>query len=285
MLRRFLGLQAAAPLAAGLLPLGAARAAMPPREPEPDHARARLIAERTAAAPGSTITLGLVVDMDEGWHVYWNGRNDTGYPVTVELDLPEGWTRGPTLYPPPERHIAPGGIIDHIYEGRVTLLIPVTIPADAEPATAEITGTADWLVCREACIPGDAPVRATIAVTPDTAAAERTADTALIEASRRAMPVALADSTLTAWVERDTLVIESAAPGNLEFYPSAASAALAEPIASAAVSASDGPARLTLAPAEGRPDEISGVASFRDADGTRIAVTIDGSALVRRAED
>ena len=48
--------------------------------------------------------------MQPGWHVYWNGRNDTGTPVRITLTVPEGFAAGDVLWPAPVRHVAAGEI-------------------------------------------------------------------------------------------------------------------------------------------------------------------------------
>ena len=60
----------------------------------PGHAFTRLIAETTMLSPGETCTLGVAFDIEPGWHLFWNGTNDTGYPISVSLDLPPRLPRG-----------------------------------------------------------------------------------------------------------------------------------------------------------------------------------------------
>lgn len=118
-----------------------------------------LVAERDRVVPGQTILLGLTFDLDDHWHIYWDGRNDTGFSPTVDWTLPEGVTVGPMLWPAPHRYESPGGILDHVYEGRPTILIPVTIGDGILPdTTLQIAGQVEWLVCNDVCLPGFGPV-------------------------------------------------------------------------------------------------------------------------------
>lgn len=117
--------------------------------------RASLIAEATRVTPGQTLLLGLHFDLDDMWHIYWDGRNDTGFAPTIDWSLPDGVEAGPMLWPAPNRYVSPGEILDHVYEGQPTILIPVTIDAGVEPGTTlEIAGEVEWLVCKELCLPG-----------------------------------------------------------------------------------------------------------------------------------
>ena len=61
---------------------------------EPEHARMTLIAETDAAVPGATLWLALDFVIDDEWHIYWPGHNDSGFAPQWTLSLPEGWTEG-----------------------------------------------------------------------------------------------------------------------------------------------------------------------------------------------
>lgn len=121
--------------------------------------KASLIAETTRVMAGQTILLGLHFDLEDEWHIYWDGRNDTGFSPTIEWTLPEGVKAGPMLWPAPHRYESPGEILDHVYEGQPTILIPVTIGHGAVPGKKlEIAGEVEWLVCKDLCLPGFGPV-------------------------------------------------------------------------------------------------------------------------------
>lgn len=131
----------------------------------PGHARPRLITEAGSITPGKAFDLGVTFDIEPEWHLYWNGLNDTGYPIHVDPVLPAGFRADTLLWPAPERRTSPGNILDHVYSGRVTLLLPVHPPADLTPGTqATFTCRLDWLACREACIPGADTVSLTLPV-------------------------------------------------------------------------------------------------------------------------
>lgn len=123
---------------------------------EPDPAKPRIIAEFDGLIPGRVNTVALTFDLEPGWHVYWRGQNDTGFPIKATFSVTGGNSWGEPLWPAGERHVSPGEILDYVYEGdEATLLLPVLVPDSVEPGTdVKITAEAEWLVCREACIPG-----------------------------------------------------------------------------------------------------------------------------------
>ncbi len=119
---------------------------------------ASLVSASAAARPGETIDAGLRLKMRDGWHVYWKNPGDAGLAPKIKWTLPAGWTAGQLSWPAPRR-IAAGPLTSFGYEGEVILPLSLTVPADATPGTrAHLTAKADWLECREACVPGKALV-------------------------------------------------------------------------------------------------------------------------------
>jgi DsbC/DsbD-like thiol-disulfide interchange protein len=145
----------AAVLVPTCLPPAATSIAMAAANLAPAPAKARLISEKSGVVPGTTLNLALTFDIEPEWHIYWKGLNDSGMQPSLNLDLPAGWTAGQIQWPAPVRHVAPGDIVDHVLEGKVTLILPVTVPASAKPGEVTLTGKASWLVCKSACLPGD----------------------------------------------------------------------------------------------------------------------------------
>ncbi|MEL6387628.1 MAG: hypothetical protein AAFR00_09775, partial [Pseudomonadota bacterium] len=47
------------------------------------HALVDLVSEREVAVVGETIYLGLNLELDEGWHVYWRNPGDAGLPPVL----------------------------------------------------------------------------------------------------------------------------------------------------------------------------------------------------------
>ena len=109
-----MALLALAPLAAGQVDKAAPKVV------------ARLACTTVALRPGAENTLAVVLDVPEGWHVYAPALNDTGLPVTIEPQLPEGWSAQPVSWPVPERLPEAGEMLDHVYTGRVVL--PFVVP-------------------------------------------------------------------------------------------------------------------------------------------------------------
>ncbi|MFN4039875.1 MAG: protein-disulfide reductase DsbD family protein, partial [Erythrobacter sp.] len=91
------------------------------------------------------------------WHGYWANPGDAGQGMRLTLDLPDGWQAGEPQYPVPERLLI-GSLMNHIYKGAYTVLVPVQVPAGASLASPPpITGHVEYLACTDQiCVPQDA---------------------------------------------------------------------------------------------------------------------------------
>jgi len=125
----------------------------------------RLISDRDAVRPGGTFTVAVEQDIRPGWHTYWSNPGDAGAATEVHWHLPPGWKAGAIAWPYPQR-LPVGPLMDYGYEGRVWLLVDMTVPADAPPAEAKLSALVQYLVCREVCIPEEADAELPVVVDP-----------------------------------------------------------------------------------------------------------------------
>jgi hypothetical protein len=181
-------------------------------------------------APGDSLTLGWRFDLAGGWHLFWNGRNDTGLPPEVKLTLPDGWKVGPLHFPAAERFVSPGKILDHVYHRQVTLLQRIAAPASATRGTARVRAEIAWLACRDACVPGDTTLAVDIEIfpgrSPDPPTVLRTADNRLFPRPPRA------DELTTSW-HGNRLAVTVPGAGGLEFHPAENAGEMVDPIGGA----------------------------------------------------
>jgi len=186
-----------------------------------DLVHARMIAGHDGFRPGAATDIALTFDIHPGWHLYWANPGDTGMQVMIELELPDGFTAGDVQWPAPMRYIQ-SGLLDYIHEDELTLIIPVTAPADAQPgADARISARLDWLVCKDVCLPGGDNVSLTLPVrSAEPAAAtgdiaERL-DRARARHPRRPGPD---DGIVMRWTEGTALAIRARGADEVLFFP------------------------------------------------------------------
>lgn len=181
----------------------------------------RIILDGTALVPGQSTTLGVSFDIAPKWNLYWRNPGDSGLPITVAIDAPEGITIGEPQWPTPERDVQPGDILDYVYTRRVTLLFPVNVsPSFAQSgASATIKANARWLVCRESCIPGARSVERAF---PVATASSPGGDAALFAEARARLPRTPKEQPTPAvsleWSGR-TLRIDSSGAESMTYFP------------------------------------------------------------------
>ena len=116
--------------------------------------------------PGQTFWLGLQIRHAPHWHTYWQNPGDSGLPTQLQWQLPAGLQAGEIAWPLPKK-IPIGTLANYGYEGTVLLAVPVTVSAQFQPPASgqlPIAVQAQWLVCRQECIPQEGQLRLTLPV-------------------------------------------------------------------------------------------------------------------------
>ncbi len=184
------------------------------------HAKPALILETTALVPGGEANLGVTFKIAKGWHLYWRNPGDSGMPIEIKLDLPEGITAGEPTWPAPHRHVSPGDLLDYIYEDEVTLVFPLKVSSSFSAPSADVSARIDFLVCKDICLPGFTEVDATFAVAPESA---RSPDAKHFDRARERWASPLNKRTTgeplsVAW-SGSSLVIQTEGADEATFYP------------------------------------------------------------------
>ena len=149
-----------------------------------EHLTVELVAEKQALVAGRDNWLGLRLNHDAHWHTYWTNAGDTGLATRLEWSLPPGWQAGPIAWPAPER-LQLGELFNFGYSGEALLPVAISVPAAAEAGgDATLTVHANWLVCREECIPGQASLSLDL---PVVAAGTEPADSTAADSVRAAL--------------------------------------------------------------------------------------------------
>jgi DsbC/DsbD-like thiol-disulfide interchange protein len=186
------------------------------------HVAAELVADRGALVPGATVTVALRLAIDSGWHTYWRNPGESGLPTTLAWRLPPGYRAGDIVWPAP-RALPAGPLMNYGYEGEVFHLVPLTVPADAQPGTrATLSARADWLVCKETCIPEGADLALELPVAAESVASKWHD---AIDATKAALPRPLPSNwRATATANGPTIALAivpppgGTDPGRLQFF-------------------------------------------------------------------
>ena len=108
---------------------------------------------------GKPFTATVVLNLEPGWHTYWQYPGDSGIPTRVQWHLPPGWMAGPLEFSVPDQFSEPGDMIIYGYEKQSLLRAVITPPKELpKNQTYDLTATVSWLACKELCVPGKAEV-------------------------------------------------------------------------------------------------------------------------------
>jgi thiol:disulfide interchange protein len=173
-------------------------------EPGPVVTTPQVRAELVAHAPegvglGKPMWLGLKIDHQPHWHTYWKNPGDSGLPTVLEWSLPVGAAAGAIQWPTP-RKLPIGPLLNYGYEG--TLLLPVALKLPAAPSseTLDVKLHAEWLVCKDVCIPESGDFLLRLPVQAATAA-----HATLFASTQAAQPQRVAAASATATVDANGL--------------------------------------------------------------------------------
>jgi len=114
-----------------------------------------LVSDYDTVAPGQDFTVVLRMRFDTDWYTYWRNPGDSGEPVMIRWDLPEGFTAGEINWPVP--HVKwTGPIASYALDEEVLLPVTITVSDDVDPSIpVSLNAHALYLVCADVCIPED----------------------------------------------------------------------------------------------------------------------------------
>jgi thiol:disulfide interchange protein DsbD len=148
--------------------------------------------------PGATFSVGVLLEIAPGWHIYWTNPGDSGLATEVKFQLPEGFKVGDLRYPTPSRFNSPDGAASFGYGGSVLLTAPVQAPDELkDEKELKLGASASWLVCKEVCLPGTAKPELNLPISNDA----KPANEALFKKWAAQVPVDVKDSPDVAKLE------------------------------------------------------------------------------------
>ena len=118
--------------------------------------QARLVADSARLEPGGTVHIGVLFEIEPGWHIYWRNPGDGGLATDVRFELPDGLQARDLQWPAPSQFEQPGALTAYGYEGSVLLASEVNVGGGAPSRSMTVVAEASWLACRDVCVLGSA---------------------------------------------------------------------------------------------------------------------------------
>ena len=150
---------------------------------------ATLISSTDAVLPGQHVQLALRLRLAPGWHTYWRNPGDAGVPPSLDITASPGSATSDLTWPIPHK-VAEGTLTTYAYTGDVVLPFTATTVTGA----FDLKTHAEWLTCRDICVPEQADLELTLPAGTPSASPEAS----LIEAALLRVPATTGlDATLT----------------------------------------------------------------------------------------
>lgn len=189
------------------------------------HVKASLVSADASIQPGRAFTVALRLEHEAHWHTYWLNPG-TGLATTLAWTLPPGFKAGEIRWPAPvvltDRT---GTVVGNGYEGETFLLVTITPPSTLTTGDqVELKATAEWLMCSDVCIPGNASVALRLPVSAD-APKSNTEWAEKLAATAANLPTTLSSWKVTAERGAQNVVVtltpknaDAPAPQDLHFF-------------------------------------------------------------------
>lgn len=234
-----------------------------------EHVEAELVADKASAQPGKPVLVGLRLRMTPEWHTYWKNPGDSGLPTRIKWVLPDGWKAGEIQWPFPQP-LPVGPLMNYGYEDEVVLLAELTPAAGEKEGPRAIKASAEWLVCKDVCIPEKGELDFTLPVSGATPADNPTWR-ASIERARNMWPVRPQGWKFESAIAGQSLVVRllppegATLPTKVFFFPDRE--LLIEPAAPEKVTRDGRALRIEMKLADPPPKNVESVTGVAVSDG------------------
>jgi thiol:disulfide interchange protein len=129
-----------------------------PEMPERDHVRISLVPQFVQVGPGERMAVAVVLDIDEGWHLYGNPKGESSLGMATEIRpvAVEDVRFGRPIYPAGKSKLDPfsdSGETYFSFEGRVVCFLPVEV-GESVSGSVNLQLELSGLLCSDrTCIP------------------------------------------------------------------------------------------------------------------------------------
>jgi DsbC/DsbD-like thiol-disulfide interchange protein len=174
--------------------------------------------DQAATAPGEGFQLLVLLDVPEGWHIYWENPGDSGEATRLELrsDL-DLQAQGPRWTAPEERLVLPGDVVNLAYTHQAAALYSLQTPDDAQGLLG-LEIEAHYLICKHKCAPGTVSTKLLLPVEDQS---HPSPQAARIAQWTTRLPRPLPETSRWEWTE-DRLRLWISEPAEPELFPSLA---------------------------------------------------------------
>jgi thiol:disulfide interchange protein DsbD len=119
---------------------------------QPRAANAEIVVDSYSLENSHLVPIGILIDLEKNWHIYWRNPGDSGMPTSIDFELPNGVSISEIQWPVP-KVFEFDGLASFGYEKQVLLIAELNIPENFESNSVLITANVKSLICKDVCIP------------------------------------------------------------------------------------------------------------------------------------
>jgi suppressor for copper-sensitivity B len=116
-----------------------------------DNAKARLITGVDTIGEKTTFEAAIELELNEGWHTYWQNPGDSGLPPRFEIEGSQNVSALDVIWPTPKRKREMDTFTVFTYEGRNTFPLKVMLKEPNADTTLNIA--LKYMACKDICVP------------------------------------------------------------------------------------------------------------------------------------
>jgi DsbC/DsbD-like thiol-disulfide interchange protein len=201
--------------------------------PQASPVNVELLADVSIVQSGNDFKLGVLLDIEPGWYIYWKHPGASGEPTQVDFALPQDFVSSPIRWPSPIRVTSPDAIEGYGYRDQVLLQTDVQASNHDPDHEWHLTATVNWLACKEECLPGQAFIELLLPVSISGTRLINHGNVARFENWSTRVPIRLdapnrpfsaelrtGVHTPTAMVKPEMILRWTVLPSNIEWFPS-----------------------------------------------------------------
>jgi thiol:disulfide interchange protein DsbD len=167
-------------------------------------AKARILSNGYSADKDSSIQIGVLIELANGWHIYWKNPGDSGIPTSVECNIPSDIQATQLQWPIPKAFEFEG-LVSYGYEDQVLFITDIFLPKNDKTQIINITAIIKSLLCRDICIPFDTLINFTINLQEDYSADGTTKK--LFEQTKKSLPTKADSKGLSAKIKSEQIYL------------------------------------------------------------------------------
>lgn len=149
-------------------------------------AGAKLVVDSYSPEKDSMITLGVLINLQDDWHIYWRNPGDSGLPTEIDLTLPKEITASEIKFPIPQK-FSSDEIVNYGYEHQVLFLFDLYIPKNYNSKELIVSAKITSLICKEQCKAFDTTVAINLDLSKDFIAEKNISS--LFESTEKMLPM------------------------------------------------------------------------------------------------